>query len=102
LSGASVLSGAAEHPVCGDRLELDCRVELGNVTEFAWRAEGCPATMAVAAAARRAVRGRPVAAAMAALERRVADLGGLARTEQHAIALFRRAWAEVVGQVGAK
>lgn len=95
-SGEEVLTGRAEHPVCGDLIEVDLRVADGLITDLAWRAEGCPATMAVAAAARRALQGHPLVGAGARLRRRVQDLGGLAKTEQHAIALFERALSQVV------
>ena len=41
--------GCAEHPVCGDRMELSVRVQGGRVQAVRWRASGCPASMAMAA-----------------------------------------------------
>ena len=35
--------GCAEHPVCGDRMELSVRVQGGRVQAVRWRASGCPA-----------------------------------------------------------
>ncbi len=96
LTGAGVCRGRSEHPVCGDVIELDLRLEHGRICELAWRAEGCPATMAVAALARRALHGQAVAEASQRLRHQLADLGGLDRTEQHAVALFERAVAQAV------
>ena len=79
LTGDGVRSASVEHAVCGDRLELDVRVRAGRILDLAWRGEGCPATMAVAAAGR-VVCGHAVEDAGAALTRRIRDLGGLAAT----------------------
>lgn len=84
LSGDGVASGRAEHPVCGDTLEFDVRFAGERVAEVAWRAEGCPATLSVAAVAAEAWRGVCVDEAPARLATRLAELGGLARHERHA------------------
>jgi len=97
LVGADVVSAGSEHPVCGDLVELDLQVRDGLIVDVAWRAQGCPATMAVAAAARGAMRGCQVQEAAGCLRQRVADLGGLGRTEQHALALFERALDQIPG-----
>ncbi|MCA8958771.1 MAG: iron-sulfur cluster assembly scaffold protein [Planctomycetes bacterium] len=97
LAGPEVRTGSAEHPVCGDRCEVDCRLEGTTIAAVAWRAEGCPATMAVAAALHGAVCGEDAAAAGAALAQRIATLGGLAAVERHALALVQRALAEAAG-----
>jgi NifU-like protein involved in Fe-S cluster formation len=81
----------SEHPVCGDLLEVDCRIDEGLIQDFAWRARGCPATVAVAAAARGALLGRPVSEADERMRRRLAELGGLDNAEGHALSLFLRA-----------
>ena len=96
LSGADVVTGAAEHPICGDVVEFDCRVQNGVFVEVAWRAEGCPATMAVAAVAPQALVGHPVGEAARRLRSHIDDLGGLASTEGHALAMSLRAVARVV------
>lgn len=95
LTGVDLVVAAAEHPVCGDLLEFDCRLDDGVVLECAWRAEGCPATMAVAAALPQALVGHPIGEAGARLRRLIADLGGLAATESHALAMALRALAGV-------
>lgn len=100
LEGGDVVSASSEHPVCGDMIEVDLRLRDGLVADLAWRAHGCPATMAVAAAAREALHGCELRDAGARLRQRVADLGGLAATEQHALALFERALAQFSGEVG--
>ena len=51
LTGPEVLSGGATHPVCGDEVEVDLRVADERVRDYRWRASGCPATTATAAAA---------------------------------------------------
>lgn len=93
LSGPGVVTGCAEHPVCGDRLELSLRLEAGVVREVRWRAAGCPATTAVAALAAVALPGAPATAAAATLRRALADHGGLGPAERHAEAMAVRALA---------
>jgi len=88
LVGDDVHSGAAEHPVCGDVIEVDCRVAQGRILELAWRAQGCPATMAVAASASRALLGRRPQDAPGLLSQRLQQLGGLDPEELHAERLF--------------
>ncbi|MEZ5967315.1 MAG: iron-sulfur cluster assembly scaffold protein [Planctomycetota bacterium] len=95
LSGVGVRVGRAEHPVCGDEVEVYLRLDGDVVTEFAWRARGCPACVAVAAAAHGVVAGATLADAAARVARRVAVLGGLAPHERHALALFDAALARV-------
>lgn len=91
LATDSVATGIAEHPICGDLLELDFDVQGGIVRDLAWRAQGCPATVAVAAAARAALCGERFEQAEEIMRRRLAELGGLDDAESHALALFLRA-----------
>ena len=91
LSGDDVHRGRAEHPVCGDVVQVDVRVTKGTVAELAWRATGCPACMAVAAAAPGGLRGVAVADAAVALRTRLTALGGLSAHERHAEKLLLRA-----------
>jgi NifU-like protein involved in Fe-S cluster formation len=93
LEGADVQRGAAEHPVCGDRVELSLRTAAGRVVELRWRATGCPAAMAVAALAAKALAGTTAAAARSTLQAAIAAHGGLAPHERHAEALVARALA---------
>lgn len=83
-----LITGRAEHPVCGDVVEVDLRLSGTVVHDLAWRARGCPATMAVAAAAHAALVGQPLDRAAELLRQRLHSLGGLARAEQHAFAVF--------------
>lgn len=89
--GHALGSGRAEHPVCGDEVEVDVRVEDGRIADLRWRAQGCPATHAVASAARRTLVGTHAAAAAESLRRGLEELGGLASGERHAEAMFLRA-----------
>jgi NifU-like protein involved in Fe-S cluster formation len=91
LDAEDVTRGRAEHPVCGDELEVDVRIVDGSIAELAWRAVGCPATMAVAACLSRAWVGVAVVDAPAALDRTLGALGGLAAHERHAASLAARA-----------
>lgn len=91
LVGDDVRTGAAEHPVCGDRVEVDVRLVDGMIVAFAWRATACPATTAVAAAAATCLPGRPLATAASALREHVQRAGGLQVHERHAEALLLRA-----------
>ncbi len=89
--------GAAEHPVCGDRVELSCVVRDGAIADLRWLAAGCPASMAVAALAAKVLRGVQVKAAASALHVAIGAHGGLASVEQHAEALVLRALAAATG-----
>lgn len=98
LTGPDVLRARAEHAVCGDEVELFVRVDGETVTEFAWQARGCPACVAVVASARDAVVGTPIGEAKARVAQRVASLGGLLATEQHALKLVGEALASLRGR----
>ncbi len=91
LAGTDVRVGRAEHPVCGDEVELSVRVRAGRIAELAWRARGCPASVAVAAAAHEALRDVELGAARAALAAHIDALGGLGQTERHALTLVLQA-----------
>lgn len=88
--------GAAEHPVCGDLIEVDVQLRDGVIDDLRWRASGCPASMAVAAAAPAALRGIAPLAAAAALRQRLAQLGDLQAHERHAERLFLQALQRAV------
>ncbi len=98
LTGDDVLRGRATHPVCGDEIELDVRLDTGCIDDLAWRASGCPACMAVVAVARAAVRGHPPVDAGARLRQRLQRLGGLAPHERHAERLWNAALASALGE----
>lgn len=97
-SDAPIGRGRAEHPVCGDEVAVE--IVLGEeepgrqaiVADLAWQAVGCPATLAVAAAAREALVGAPVSAAAERLRGRLDALGGLAAHEGHAEKMMLRAF----------
>lgn len=91
LAGALVRTGQSEHPICGDQVEVDVRMADGAIAELRWRASGCPATQAVAAAASAALVGCKPSEAPQALRTRLAELGDLAVHERHAEAMFLRA-----------
>lgn len=93
LSGDDVRRGAADHPVCGDRVELSVRTAAGRIEAVRWRASGCPASMAVAALAARVLPGTEPARAAAALRSAIAAHGDLEAHERHAEALVARALA---------
>jgi NifU-like protein involved in Fe-S cluster formation len=88
LACTGVSTGRAAHPVCGDEVAVDVVLRDGVVEDLAWRARGCPACLAVAAAAPAALRGALVGEAAPRLRRRLDQLGGLAAHERHAERLF--------------
>jgi nitrogen fixation NifU-like protein len=98
LSGDAVGHGRAEHPVCGDEVEVDVRVQRGRIAELRWRARGCPATYAVAAVGALELDGAAVDGAAAALRRGLAARGDLAAAERHAEAMFVRALQAAIAQ----
>ena len=91
LVGDDVARGTGEHPVCGDVVELDLRFDGEEICELKWRAQGCPATYAVAAVAAQALPGTQLPEASTALRARLAALGDLAAHERHAEAMLLRA-----------
>jgi NifU-like protein involved in Fe-S cluster formation len=96
LTAPGVGVGAAEHPVCGDQVEVFVQLRDGVIDDLRWRASGCPASMAVAAAARPALCGLAPAAAAPALRQRLAQLGDLSLHERHAERLFLSALQRAV------
>jgi nitrogen fixation NifU-like protein len=84
LAGASVRHGRAEHAVCGDVVELSVRTEGVRIADLRWRANGCPASMAVAALAAKVLPGTDLAEAEATLHAGVVAHGGLLPHERHA------------------
>ena len=86
-TGPGVGRGVAEHPVCGDQVQLSVQVVAGAIADLRWRAAGCPASLAVAALAAKVLVGVPVPGAADALRAAIAGHGGLAAAERHAKAL---------------
>lgn len=91
LTGEDVAHGCSEHPVCGDVVELDIRLDGETIHELKWRAQGCPATYAVAAVAAQALPGASLCEAAGVLRQRLVALGDLAAHERHAEAMLLRA-----------
>lgn len=89
--------GYAEHPVCGDRMQLSVLVQDGVVRSVRWRASGCPASMALAALCSEVLVDVPVHDAERALAAGLAARGGLQRHEQHAEKMALRALREALG-----
>ena len=91
--GPEVRTGSAEHGVCGDQVQLSVRCRDGRLLEVRWLAQGCPATLAIAALAARTWTDLPHSEATDALSAAIAGHGGLAAHERHAAALVLRALA---------
>ncbi len=100
LEGKDVGRGRAEHPVCGDSVEVFVRLDAGVIRDYAWRAAGCPSTYAVAAAADGVLRGAGPGEVPGLLSQQLESLGGLARHERHAEAMFLRALETALAAVG--
>lgn len=94
-AGAS--EGVAEHPVCGDRVQLSVQHAGGIIHGVRWRAAACPATTAVAVLAAKVLVDVPVAGAAATLRAAIAAHGGLGPTERHAEAVVLKALATATG-----
>jgi NifU-like protein involved in Fe-S cluster formation len=97
LAGEGVRTGRSEHPICGDEVELDVRVVAGKIEALRWRASGCPATQAVAAAAAEAIVGCTPSEAPQVLRAHLASLGDLAAHERHAEGMVLRALQQACG-----
>lgn len=101
LTGEGVAGGRAEHPICGDVVELQVRLLEGRVAEVAWRARGCVACMAVTAAAWQVLPGGAPGEARLRLKEHLDRLGGLQPYERHAENLVLRAFGQAVGEATA-
>ena len=88
--------GHAEHPVCGDRLQLSVLRDGDVVRGVRWRASGCPASMALAALCSEVLVDVPVADVEQALRRGLDARGGLQRHERHAEKMALRALREAL------
>lgn len=99
--GARCATGRAEHPVCGDEVEVDLACDAGRIQALAWRARGCPATYAVAAAAHEALVGWVLAGAQDRLRQALAQRGDLGPAERHAEAMFVRAFEAALREINA-
>ena len=100
LEGEDVGSGFAEHPICGDRVQLSVQHADGVVRSVRWRADGCPASMAIAALAAEVIVDVPAQDLETVLRRAIGSHGGLARHEHHAEAMVVRALHEAIGATG--
>ena len=96
LAGEDVGSGFAEHPICGDRVQLSVQHEGGVIRAVRWRADGCPASMAIAALAAEVLVDVPSKDLAATLHEAIGSHGGLARHEHHAEAMVLRALHEAI------
>ncbi len=68
LEGRGTLAGCthrgrADNPVCGDVVEFELALQDGRIAGCSFRAEGCPAAVASAAAVRQLVLGKTSAEA---------------------------------------
>ena len=97
LTGDDVVSGSAEHPICGDRVQLSVQMAPGLVRAVRWRASGCPASMAIAALAAEVLLDVAVLDLDATLRQAIGKHGGLARHEHHAESMVLRALHEAIG-----
>jgi NifU-like protein involved in Fe-S cluster formation len=84
LADARARTGTAEHAVCGDEVAVSLLLEAERIADLRWQARGCPATLAVAAAAWQCLRGVALADAPLRLGAELARLGGLQPHERHA------------------
>lgn len=77
-------SAAVENPVCGDRIQLQLRLDGDAVAAVAYRVQGCSGAIAAASAVSELATGAPLAQARA-LDRDAvsAALGGLPTLKRH-------------------
>ncbi len=97
FEGAFASRGVAEHPVCGDRVQLSVQHTGGTIHGVRWRAQACPATTAVAVLAAKVLAGVPVVDAPQRLRAAIAAHGGLGPTERHAETVVLKALAAATG-----
>jgi NifU-like protein involved in Fe-S cluster formation len=94
-AGGADLQGEARNAACGDHLVLYLKLAEGTIAAAGFRAQGCPASMATAAAACEALEGLPAGSALPdQLEARFVEAFGAPRpAHRHALALVREALA---------
>jgi len=97
LEGEAVCQGSAEHPVCGDQVQISVRFDGDTIADLRWLASGCPAAVAVAALAARALVGSAEPQWAESLRVAIVAHGGLAAHERHAEGLVLRALAAAHG-----
>lgn len=79
---------AGANPICGDQAELWLDVRDGVIVDAAWKAIGCPPTLAALDVVVEHVRGIQLAAARALDENQImAALPDLPATSRHAVSL---------------
>jgi NifU-like protein involved in Fe-S cluster formation len=95
-AGGADLCGEARNAACGDHLVLYLKLSDGTVEAAGFRAQGCPATLATAAAACEVLTGLPVDAALpdALVTRFVEAYATPQPAHRHALALVRTALAD--------
>jgi NifU-like protein involved in Fe-S cluster formation len=87
----------ATNAACGDELELHGRCE-GELLRLEFRARGCWGVVAVASLMCERLDGAPLAGVRSIdVAAAVAGAGGLPRSRAHAITLFERVLADLVG-----
>jgi nitrogen fixation NifU-like protein len=95
LEGATH-AGQAEDATCGDRLEIDLRIERGAVVEARFRARGCPGAIAVGSALAALLPGRPASGEPVSATDLDAALGGVPLAKRHALRLAADAQREAL------
>lgn len=104
---AGAIEGASadvrvENPACGDRLRLSVRVEEGRVTDAAFQAQGCTASIGCGSALAEWLVGRSVAEMRAVTAAEVEALvDGLPEASRHAAVLCVDAARQAAAKLGA-
>jgi nitrogen fixation NifU-like protein len=84
-------TGAAEDAHCGDRIEVDLRVESGRIVDARCRVRGCAASIAAASALAESLPGREAGPGALAGKVVVRLLGGIPPGRRHALDLVEAA-----------
>jgi len=87
LEGANAVAEES-NPVCGDRLRLSLRLNVGRIEAARFLAYGCAPTIACGSVLTEMIEGMPVQDALRLTRQEIARaLGGLPARKQHAAAL---------------
>lgn len=93
-------AGVGENAACGDRVALELTPGASGGLEVRLSLRGCSAVIALGSAAASALADQPLERAKALdVEQLARSLGGLAPTQQHAVAVVARALAGALQQV---
>ena len=94
---AATHCGSSEYRRCGDRFQLELRLESGTIVQCRFLAHACAPVVAMGSIGTQLLKGLTVERALQLLPTQLdRELGGLAPAKRHAILLFLEALHEAL------